>query len=71
MASITTQRLPILGARTATAFLRRFWQKDALLVRNAIADFGGLHSREQLMALAGRDDVEARLIVRTGRGWSH
>ncbi len=70
MVSITTQRLPILGGRTPTNFLRRFWHKHALLVRNAIADFGGLYSREELMALAGRDDVEARLVVRTGRGWS-
>ncbi len=63
-------RLPLLGGHTPATFLRRFWQKDALLVRGAVPDFNGLHSRAQLFALAARDDVESRLLVRSGRAWS-
>ncbi len=70
MATTMTSRLALLGGRTSAAFLRDFWQKDSLLVRGAMADFGGLHSRNQLQTLAGRDDVESRLVVRAGRGWS-
>ncbi|MEP7329019.1 MAG: cupin domain-containing protein, partial [Betaproteobacteria bacterium] len=66
----TTAKLPLLGGHTPAAFLRRFWQKEALLVRGAIPDFAGLHTRATLFALAGRDDVEARLLVRSGRAWT-
>ena len=54
----------LLGGRTAGAFLRRHWQREALLVRDAMPGFAGLHSRAQLFAWACRDDVESRLVVR-------
>jgi len=63
-------RSPLLGGATPASFLRRYWQKDALLIRGAIPDFAGLHTRAQLVALAQRDDVESRLLVREGRHWS-
>jgi 50S ribosomal protein L16 3-hydroxylase len=50
--------------------MRRHWQKSALLVREAIKDFAGLHSTRELLALATRDDVESRLVLREGRRWS-
>ena len=46
------------------AFLARHWHKESLLVRQAIPAFSGLFSRAQLFALAGRDDVESRIVVR-------
>jgi 50S ribosomal protein L16 3-hydroxylase len=55
----------LLGNRMAHAFLARHWQKDPLLVRRAIPAFAGLFSRADLFALAGRDDVESRIVVRT------
>ncbi len=70
MAAPTTDRLDLLGQRTARAFLSRFWQKDALLVRAALGGFAGLFTRDEIKALAARDDVESRLIVRAGRGYS-
>jgi 50S ribosomal protein L16 3-hydroxylase len=51
-------------------FLRRFWQKDALLVRSALPDFRGLFTSRQLATLAMRDDVESRLVVRDRARWS-
>ena len=56
-----------LGAMRAKAFLARHWQRNALLVREAIAGFEGFATLEDLKRLASRDDVESRLIVRSGR----
>jgi 50S ribosomal protein L16 3-hydroxylase len=51
-------------------FLRGFWHKDALLVRAALPGFAGLFTAAELQALAMRDDVESRLVVRDGSRWS-
>lgn len=60
----------LLGGLTPDAFLRRYWQKRPLLLRSSVADCKRLPSRAKLFALAGRDDVESRLVLR-GRGrWS-
>lgn len=69
MPRTTPARPSLLGGQTPASFLRRYWQKDALLVRGALPDFAGLHTRAQLFALAQRDDVESRLLVRQGRNW--
>ena len=70
MSRSTPARRPLLGGQTPSTFLRRYWQKDALLVRGAIPDFAGLHTRAQLFAMAQRDDVESRLLIRHGRTWT-
>jgi 50S ribosomal protein L16 3-hydroxylase len=59
-----------LGGLAAAAFLRRHWHKEPLLVRVAMAGFTGLFSAPELFALARRDDVESRLVVRDGAHWS-
>ncbi|HYE38639.1 MAG TPA: cupin domain-containing protein, partial [Ramlibacter sp.] len=48
---------------------KRHWQKKPLLVRNAIPAFGPVLAPRELFALAARDDVESRLVVREDRGW--
>src|SRR5262245_8467264 len=58
--------VPLLGNRSPHAFLARYWQRRALLVRAAIPGFAGLFTRDALMALAQRDDVESRIVVRNG-----
>ncbi len=63
---IGDDRTPLLGDRTPRAFLAGYWQRRALLVRAALPAFTGLHTRRDLCALAARDDVESRLIVRDG-----
>jgi 50S ribosomal protein L16 3-hydroxylase len=65
----TSSRLALQGLSPA-AFLARYWQKNALLARNALPGFTGLASRDELFALAGRDDVESRLVLREGTHWS-
>ena len=60
----------LLGGHAPRVFLSRFWQRDALLVRSAVPGFSGLFTDRELMALAQRDDVEARLLIRSGRQWT-
>jgi 50S ribosomal protein L16 3-hydroxylase len=60
----------LLGGHTPSQFLRRYWQKEAQLVRGAVPGFTGLFTRDELFALAGRDDVESRAIVRGGSRWT-
>jgi 50S ribosomal protein L16 3-hydroxylase len=60
----------LLGGLTPAAFLRRHWQKRTLLVRQAIPGFRGCVSRHALFTLAGRDDVEARIVLRERSRWS-
>ena len=38
--------------------------------RTLLTDFSNPLSRADLIALAQRDDVESRLVIRSGRGWS-
>ena len=60
----------LLGGLAPSTFLRRFWQKEARLVRGAVPGFAGLFTREALFTLAGRDDVESRIVVRSRGKWS-
>lgn len=58
-----------LGELTAAQFLRRYWQKRPLLARGALAGRAGIVHRSGLFELAGRDDLESRLVEREGRRW--
>ena len=59
----------LLGGLSAAEFLRDYWQKQPLLVRNAIPGFTGLLDPAALQALACEDEVQARLIRETRTGW--
>jgi 50S ribosomal protein L16 3-hydroxylase len=61
---------PLLGGLSPQAFMRRHWQKKPSLVRQAVPGGIDLVSRAQLLALASRDEVESRLIVRRAGRWS-
>jgi len=54
----------LLGGRTPAAFMSRYWQKRPLLVRGAYPTFDTCLTRDRLIELACRDDVDARLVVR-------
>jgi 50S ribosomal protein L16 3-hydroxylase len=63
--------LALLGGMTPQRFMRQYWQKRPLLIRQAIAGFEPLLGRAQLFDLASREGVESRLIVqRPGKGWA-
>jgi len=59
--------LRLLGGLTPREFLRRHWQKRPLYVRGALPRFADLLDTADLMALASRDEVESRAVVRRGR----
>ena len=61
---------PLLGGLTPAQFMRRYWQKKPLLIRNAIPDIAPPLSRDELFALADHDDVESRLITHFRRRWA-
>jgi 50S ribosomal protein L16 3-hydroxylase len=63
--------LALLGGLTPEQFMRRYWQRAPLLVRGALPGFRPLLSRARLFALAADEDVESRLVTRSGRrGWT-
>ena len=59
-----------LGGLSAATFLRRHWHKAPLVVRGAFPGFAGPFSARALFALAMRDDVESRLVLREGARWT-
>ena len=61
-------KLTLLGGLTARQFLKDYWHKKPLLVRNAIPGFKGLLAPEQMVELACTEGVESRL-VRGGKHW--
>jgi 50S ribosomal protein L16 3-hydroxylase len=60
----------LLGGLTAAQFLRRHWQKKPLFVGQAIPRFAGVLSVDALFALAARNDVESRIVLRERGRWS-
>jgi 50S ribosomal protein L16 3-hydroxylase len=62
------QALP--GGLDAREFLRRHWQKEPLLVRGAFPAFEDPVDVRGVLALACARDASARLVRRSGRGWS-
>ncbi len=60
----------LLGGLSPTRFLRDYWHKRPLLIRNAIPGFQGLLTQDDMMHLAGRSDVESRLVQGGGTHWS-
>lgn len=65
----TEQPLALLGGLSPSQFMKRHWQKKPLLVRNAIPGFVPCVGRADLVALAGEEGVESRLIVDSPKGW--
>ena len=62
--------LQLLGGLTAREFLRDYWQKKPLLVRQAFPDFESPLEPDELAGLALEEEVESRLILEHGeRPW--
>ena len=62
--------MQLLGGLSAKNFLSRFWQKKPLLIRDAIPGFAGIIQASELFRLAGRDDVESRIVGRRAGRWT-
>lgn len=58
--------LQLLGGLTAREFMRDYWQKKPLLVRQAIPDFESPISPDELAGLALEEEIESRLVIEHG-----
>ena len=58
--------LQLLGGLTPREFMRDYWQKKPLLVRQAIPDFESPISPDELAGLALEDEVESRIVLEHG-----
>jgi len=56
-------KLKLLGGLSVNEFLRDYWQKKPLLIRQAFPKFNGLIDAQKLLALASTEDVQARLVT--------
>lgn len=63
------QKLTLLGGLSPQQFMRRHWQKQPCLIRQAVPGVQALIARTDLFDLAGRDDVESRLVSNAKGAW--
>ncbi len=56
----------VLGSISPQEFMRDYWQKKPLLIRQAIPGMQALLSRKDLFAMASNPDVESRLVSGNG-----
>ncbi|WP_342246911.1 ribosomal protein uL16 3-hydroxylase [Pseudomonas sp. OTU5201] len=62
--------LQLLGGLSAREFLRDYWQKKPLLIRQAIPGFESPISPDELAGLSLEEEVESRLVLEHGeRPW--
>ncbi len=63
----------LLGGLSPRQFMAEYWQRKPLLVRQAIPGFVPSVSRDELFALAAREDMESRCVMSErpdGQSWS-
>lgn len=58
--------LQLLGGLTAREFLRDYWQKKPLLIRQAMPGFESPISPDELAGLSLEEEVESRLVLEHG-----
>ncbi|HEY5798976.1 MAG TPA: cupin domain-containing protein [Burkholderiaceae bacterium] len=61
--------LSVLGSITPAQFMRDYWHKKPLLIRQAIPGFQALLPLAQLQAMVASDDVESRLVTHFDGEW--
>ncbi len=57
----------VLGHLAVEEFLRDYWQKKPVLIRQAIPGFEPLLAADELAGLSLEDDIESRLIIEEGK----
>jgi len=61
--------MTLLGGLTVHTFLRDYWQKQPLIIRQALPQFKGLLDPQQLIALACDQDAQARVVTQKRGQW--
>jgi len=64
------KKLTLLGDITPAQFLRDYWHKKPLLIRQAVPGFKPLLDFKALSELAKLDHVESRLVSQVDGHWS-
>src|SRR3546814_19962367 len=64
------QPLDLLAGLTPRAFMRDYWQRKPLLIRQAIPGFKPSLSISDIRKLVKREEVESRLIWHDAKGWN-
>jgi 50S ribosomal protein L16 3-hydroxylase len=59
----------ILGNLSPQAFLREYWQKKPLLIRNAIPDFNNFLTKKDIIDLSSNEKAQSRLISFEKNEW--
>jgi 50S ribosomal protein L16 3-hydroxylase len=59
------QALPLLGGISPAQFMKKYWQKKPLLIRQALPGMQALLDRGELVDLAAQEDVQSRLVIQT------
>nr|WP_295080410.1 cupin domain-containing protein [uncultured Roseateles sp.] len=65
-----TANLALLGGLTPEQFMRQYWQKKPLVVRQAMPGVKPPASRSELAALAASEDTESRLVSAFDGRWA-
>jgi len=63
------KKMTLLGGLTPAQFLRDYWHKKPLVIRQAIPGFQALIPRDALFEMAARNEVESRLITHFKQHW--
>lgn len=66
---MATKQKDFLGGLSRAHFLREYWQKKPLLIRNAFPGFTGLLTPQELAGLACLEDAQSRLITQKRERW--
>ncbi len=59
----------IPGGMTVTKFMRDYWQKQPLLIRQAFPQFNGLLKSQQLITMACTEDAQTRMVTQHRGQW--
>ena len=59
----------ILGKTSVANFLKKYWQKKPLLIRNAIKDFKSPISEKDLFRISENEEVISRLVEYKNSAW--
>ena len=62
--------LRLLNNLCPSQFLAEYWQKKPLLIRQAIPDFNGLLTPDELAGLACEEDAQSRIVMVKQDQWS-
>ena len=63
------QPIALLGGISPATFMKTYWQRKPLLIRQAFPDFKPPLSKSALRKMSKRDDVESRLIWKEQGRW--